>query len=59
MNKQLKRSSNDRAFLGVCGGIADFLGISSFIVRFIFLLFPASITVYVVLAYFLPEDRSL
>ncbi|MFC4386189.1 PspC domain-containing protein [Gracilibacillus marinus] len=26
MSKQLKRSSTDKALMGVCGGIANFLG---------------------------------
>ncbi len=59
MSKKLERSSTDKAFMGVCGGIANFFGISSFIVRLIFFVFPALSVVYIILAYFLPEDRSL
>ncbi len=59
MSKQLKRSSTDKALMGVCGGIANFFEISSFVTRLIFFIFPALSVVYIILAYFLPEERSL
>ncbi|MBQ0126738.1 MAG: PspC domain-containing protein [Bacteroidales bacterium] len=30
------RKSNDRIICGVCGGIAEYLDVSSFLVRFVF-----------------------
>ncbi|WP_453997496.1 PspC domain-containing protein [Bacillus nitroreducens] len=36
--------------MGVCGGIAEFFGISSFAVRFIFILLPANLFIYILLA---------
>lgn len=61
MKRQLKRSSTDKAILGVCGGIAEYSGISSFIVRLVFILLavPALGVLYIILGYYLPEDRSL
>ncbi|MFS0821856.1 PspC domain-containing protein [Bacillus sp. 1P02SD] len=51
MNQKLRKSSTDRAIMGVCGGIAEFFGISSFAVRLIFLLLPpANIVIYLILA---------
>ncbi|ASJ54848.1 PspC domain-containing protein [Brevibacillus formosus] len=60
MKRQLKRSSTDKSILGVCGGIAEFFGISSFIVRLIFIvLIPVLGIVYIVLGNVLEEDRRL
>ena len=60
MQNKLKKSSKDKIISGVCGGIAEYFGISSLAIRIIFFILPASILVYVVLAYFLPfDDLSL
>ncbi|MFX3617127.1 MAG: PspC domain-containing protein [Sporolactobacillus sp.] len=58
MNR-LMRSSRDKVFAGVCAGIAEFFGISSLSIRLIFIFVPGSLTVYLILALVLPEDRSL
>lgn len=50
MENKLRKSSNDKAIAGVCGGIAEFLGISSFAVRVIFILLPANLLIYIILA---------
>lgn len=51
MKMGLRKSSTDKAITGVCGGIAEFFDISPAIVRVIFLFtFPASFTVYIILA---------
>lgn len=58
--KPLMKSANDKALFGVCGGIAEFAGISSFLVRLIFILTaPASFWVYLVLNLGLKEKRTL
>lgn len=61
MNKnKLKRSSHDKSIHGVCGGIAEFFGISSLGIRFIFILtLPASLIVYIILSNSLDENISL
>ncbi|WP_102261203.1 PspC domain-containing protein [Mesobacillus jeotgali] len=46
----LKKSSTDKSIAGVCGGIAEYYGISSLAVRLIFLLLPgANILIYLIL----------
>ncbi|HWJ78899.1 MAG TPA: PspC domain-containing protein [Niallia sp.] len=48
--KKLKKSSKHKSIFGVCGGIADFLGISALSIRLIFLVtLPISILIYVIL----------
>ncbi|HZH62804.1 MAG TPA: PspC domain-containing protein [Metabacillus sp.] len=59
--EKLRKSSIDKSLSGVCGRIAEFFGISSFIVRLIFILFlPATLLIYIILANMLPDNpRSL
>lgn len=58
--KKLTKSPTDKALYGVCGGIAEFFGISSFIVRLIFLFTsPASFWIYVILVLSLEDKPSL
>lgn len=59
----LKRSSNDRVLLGVCGGIANALKIDPIIVRILWALFSLGsigfgVVVYVLLAVIMPEDNT-
>ncbi|WP_084134519.1 PspC domain-containing protein [Paenibacillus harenae] len=57
---KLKRSSRDKSIQGVCGGIAEFFGISSFSIRLIFILtMPASLIIYIVLTNSLDDNSSL
>ena len=60
MSQKLRKSSTDKVLYGVCGGIAEFFGISSFIVRLIFL-FTASVSVwvYLLLIWALEDKLSL
>ena len=51
----MKRSSEDKVLAGVCGGIAEYIGISSLAVRLIFVFISPSIILYILLAMFLPE----
>ncbi|WP_036835889.1 PspC domain-containing protein [Pontibacillus litoralis] len=58
--KKLMKSSRDKALFGVCGGIAEFFGLSPFIVRIIFIFTtPVSFWIYLFLASSLKENRSL
>ncbi|MCM3122961.1 PspC domain-containing protein [Mesobacillus sp. AQ2] len=51
MNKKLRKSSKDKSISGVCGGIAEYFGVSSFSVRLIFILLPgANVLLYLILA---------
>lgn len=61
MNKKLTRSSSDCMLSGVCGGIADFLGIDSTLVRLAYALlticsvgFPGVI-LYILMHFIVPK----
>ena len=56
MNNKLRKSSTDKAIVGVCGGIAEYLGISSLAVRLIFIFIPANVIIYIILAATLPHS---
>lgn len=49
MKNKLRKSSSDKSLAGVCGGIAEYFGISSFAVRLIFIFLPANIIIYLIL----------
>jgi len=50
MKNKLRKSSTDKSIAGVCGGIAEYFGISSLAVRLIFILLPgANILIYLIL----------
>ncbi|BDH60340.1 hypothetical protein MTP04_04700 [Lysinibacillus sp. PLM2] len=55
----LKRSNKDKILLGVCGGVANFFGVDSRLVRIIFIFTPVSILFYMLLGYFLSEETQL
>ncbi|MDD6275531.1 MAG: PspC domain-containing protein [Clostridia bacterium] len=62
MKKKLYKSKTDKKISGVCGGIAEYFGIDSTIVRLIYALislfssgFPG-IIVYIILALVMPEQ---
>lgn len=52
------RSTSDRSIHGVCGGIAEFFGISSFPIRLIFIINPFHWLVYIILANAIPEKPA-
>ena len=55
--KKLTRSSSDRVLAGVCGGIAEFFGISSLAVRVLFVVLgPLDLLLYIILAIIIPSD---
>lgn len=63
-NKKLYRSKNDRMLTGVCGGIAEYFGIDSTIVRLAYVVlsvfsaaFPG-LLVYVIMAIIVPEGSN-
>lgn len=49
MKDKLRKSSSDKSLAGVCGGLAEYFGISSFVVRLIFIFLPANIIIYLIL----------
>ncbi|NMA91231.1 MAG: PspC domain-containing protein [Amphibacillus sp.] len=56
MKKKLRRSTKDRSIHGVCGGIAEYYGISSIGVRLIFIFLPLNLLFYIILANTMPEQ---
>ncbi|HSO57809.1 MAG TPA: PspC domain-containing protein [Paenisporosarcina sp.] len=58
MKNKLKKSSSDKSLAGVCGGIAEYFGISSFAVRLIFILLPANIIIYLILVNTMSDSPS-
>jgi phage shock protein PspC (stress-responsive transcriptional regulator) len=61
--KRLHRSSDQKLFLGVCGGLAEYFDIDPTIVRLAFvigtLLVGSSILLYVLLALIMPAEPML
>lgn len=64
MERKLTRSKQDRMVGGVCGGIAEYFGWPSWMVRFLYVLvsllsaaFPG-ILIYVLLWIFMPEKQE-
>ncbi|EXJ23202.1 hypothetical protein ADIAL_1349 [Alkalibacterium sp. AK22] len=55
-DRKLRKSSSDRVLFGVCGGIAEFFGISSLAVRILFIILPPNLPLYIVLALIIPDD---
>ena len=56
--KKLYRSLSDRKLAGVCGGIAEYFGIDSTLIRIVWALIAlsgASILAYIVCALIIPE----
>ena len=59
MKKRLYRSKKDEKLAGVCGGIAEYLGIDATLVRLIWALFVlcagSGVLAYIVCAIVIPE----
>ncbi|WP_089750313.1 PspC domain-containing protein [Halobacillus alkaliphilus] len=50
MDKKLRKSSSDKSIAGICGGIAEYFGISSFMVRLLFIFLPSNLLIYIIFA---------
>ena len=53
--KKLTRSRDDRVFAGVVGGIAEYFGWSSTVLRLVFVLSGAGLGLYIILMILMPE----
>jgi phage shock protein C len=58
------RSQTDRMLAGVCGGMADYLGLDPLLVRILWvvitlILFGAGLIVYILLWLLAPEEQSV
>lgn len=58
--KKLYRSSKDRIFLGVCGGIGEYLEVDPTIIRLLAVILGftgSGVIAYIVAAILMPEQR--
>lgn len=62
-NKKLTKSSIDRRWAGVCGGLAEYFDVDSTLVRLLFVVFTLTggpgLLVYLVLMIALPSDNRV
>ena len=60
VKKRLYRSRQDRRVAGLCGGIADYLGVDASLVRIAWVLFALvggpGVLLYIILAAIVPEE---
>jgi phage shock protein C len=60
INKRLYRSRKDRQFAGVCGGVADYLGVDPTLVRLLWVIFAIAggpgVLLYIIMAAIVPEE---
>ncbi|KPU62889.1 transcriptional regulator [Thermococcus sp. EP1] len=63
MEKKLKRSKKNKVFLGVLGGIAEYLEVDPTIIRILFILLclvePVFILAYFLMAIVMPEEEEI
>lgn len=62
MDKKLYRSSNDKVFAGVCGGIGEYFAVDSVIIRLLWVVFTlmggAGLVAYIIAAIIIPKDEA-
>ncbi len=62
MNQKIYKSSRDKVFAGVCGGVAEYFNIDPVIVRLIWVLatlaYGAGLIFYIIAAIIMPRDTS-
>lgn len=61
--KRLYRSRTDRQFAGVCGGLAQYLGVDATIIRIAFVVLALAggpgLLLYLILALVVPDEPSV
>ena len=55
-HRVLRRSSKDKWFMGVCGGFAEYWGVSSLLLRFLFLFTGIGVIAYIIIALIMPPS---
>ncbi len=60
MTKKLYRSRTNRQLAGVCGGLGDYFGVDSTLVRILFVIFALlggpGLILYIILALIIPNE---
>ena len=63
MEKKLYRSNKDKKLAGVCGGLAEYLGMDASIIRVIWVLLAlfagCGLLAYIICALIIPQDPSI
>ncbi len=57
-HRMLCKSQNNRAIAGVCGGIAEYFGWNSTVVRLFFLFSGVGLLAYIILTIVIPDSHS-
>ena len=59
VQKMLCRSSRDRWIFGVCGGFGEYFGVSSLLLRFLFVFSGVGILFYILLSLLIPDEARM
>lgn len=63
MKKRLYKSSRNKKILGVCAGIAEYLGVDPVLIRLLWIIFAfvvgSGIIVYIIAAIIMPYDTEI
>ncbi len=63
MNKRLTRSSTDKKIAGVCGGLGEYFGIDSTLIRIAWValvfIFGTGLALYILCALIIPSDTEV
>ncbi len=59
VQKMLCRSSRDRWIFGVCGGFGEYFGVSSLLLRFLFVFSGVGILFYLLLSFLIPDETRM
>jgi len=57
MERKLHRSKKDRWIAGVCGGLAEYSGLSSGLIRLLVVLSGIGVLAYLIAAILIPEEE--
>ncbi len=57
MERKLHKSKNDKWIAGVCGGLAEYAGVSSGLIRLLVVLSGVGIIVYLIAAIIIPPEE--
>ncbi|MBI1804096.1 MAG: PspC domain-containing protein [Ignavibacteriae bacterium] len=62
--KELRRSIKDRKLFGVCGGLGEYFGLDSTIVRIVYIFlvlasFGWALLLYIILGLVMPEEKPV
>lgn len=57
--KELRRSNSDNVLGGVCGGIAEFFGVDSTLIRLLFFFSGIGLLAYILMVIFIPAEDDL